>query len=361
MSTGTIGSAAGRWQALDALRGLTIAGMILVNNPGVWDKCWPLLKHAQWDGLTLADLVFPFFLFIMGGSLQLASERQLQKGIERLEIFKHGMVRGAKLFLIGLALGLTWDWHLDSFRILGVLQRIGLVYVICLIFYLWVPKSGWWIYTGLMIAGGILLQHLLITPPYLNLYANVDGAILGNHAYSATKPLDPEGILSTLPAVCSGLLGIISVQFMKSGNSRGWISLAIGLLAVAYTLDMSTLLPINKTIWTASFALATAGYATLLLGLASWWEHQGGGGLVWKTLVPTGLNPIGIYVASELGHHIFQRPWFSDYSIKNYYYMGLHPVFEPSGFTSLLWSLTMVAIWLLVAQWMNLRKVYFKV
>lgn len=351
-----------RWQSLDALRGLTIAGMILVNNPGQWGATWPILKHAAWDGITLADFVFPFFLFIMGASLHLATARQLAKGMTPQQIFQKGVVRALKLIGIGIGLGLVWNAQLDSFRILGVLQRIGLVYLGCLAFYLWVPQRLWVWYMAMVSAGAWLLYMLMMQYPYINVYAVVDTWALGSHIYAPKYPPDPEGIVSTLTAMLSGMAGIQVCKLMLAPEKRGqWLAVGLSMLLMGVVLHLTAVLPINKVLWSPSFVLVTAGMATLLLGGAAVLEQNQQGNALWRVLVPVGLNPILVYTLSELGQHVTGKAWAFDKSLKQLFAQTLNSISPFLGFNSFLWSALLVAFWVAVAHALHARRLYWKV
>ncbi len=274
-------TAATRDFSLDAFRGLTVVLMVIVNVQGSGDDAFSLLNHAEWDGLTFADLVFPWFLFIVGLSAPLALERP---GFEP----RWGVIlrRAALLFLIGVLL--AWlirpRFEFHDIRIAGVLQRIAIVYVACAAVLLWRP--GW--RTAAALALLALAAHtalILLVPapgvaiPSLAAGEGISGWLdehfLPGRVYR--KTWDPEGILSTLPAIASGLIGVSVMRWVRSGSQNPVEGRLAG-LAIMMTiagLVVSMIVPINKALWTASFTLVTAG-----LGLAVWMGLR----LIWASI-----------------------------------------------------------------------------
>ena len=287
-----------RLLALDALRGLTITAMILVNNPGSWSYVYAPLRHADWHGWTLTDLIFPFFIVIVGMSLQLSLQQVHLTS--KLAIVRQGALRSLKLFALGLFLALFYynfrdanysyiEQKLLALRWLGVLQRIGLVYFITLLIVLYCASRGrilWLIglcavYLAAMLfvpyqdAQGNQFRGLLLFGN--NFAAWLDHTVLGaNHVYyrSATPfAFDPEGLWSTLPAVASCLSGVLLAQWLQAERSlvqkiRGL--LLCGVVAVWLAELWHFSLPINKSLWTPSFVLLSSGYCAIALAACLW-------------------------------------------------------------------------------------------
>ncbi|WP_149980360.1 acyltransferase family protein [Pseudoalteromonas rhizosphaerae] len=289
-----------RLLALDVLRGLTITAMILVNNPGNWlYMYWPL-KHADWHGLTPTDLIFPFFIFIVGMSITLSVNAMQAKGITKQSILRSGVVRTVKLVALGWFLALfyynfrdpnfSWlDERLAGIRIMGVLQRIGLVYLIALACYLYIkPKYIALTFVSLLIGYGALMIYTPYSLPngeivkglWLhgnNLSAWLDNLLLGaNHVYYATaKPLafDPEGILSTLPAIATALSGILCGYYISTEKNLGKqvrIFTLVAITSIVCGCLLSLLIPINKALWTPSYVIISSGLAMLCYALCSY-------------------------------------------------------------------------------------------
>ena len=266
-----------RINSIDAVRGLTVAAMLLVNNAGDWSHIYPWFEHAHWHGCTPADFIFPTFLLIVGVSLQLALGRQLDSDagpLARKALARAVLLRGARIFLLGLALNVISTLLMDGqpFRLLGVLQRIGICFAAAglLAIYVRDARAQWAIlvaillgYWGLLAAGGSL-------EPHLNLADRIDTALLGplSYQYDAATGLahEPEGILSTLPSLATVILGLRAGAWLRAGRIR---HLAIGgVVALAAGGVWSLLLPLNKQLWTSSFVLWTGGFGMLAIALA---------------------------------------------------------------------------------------------
>src|SRR5438105_9352819 len=248
-----------RLRSLDAFRGLTIAAMVLVNNPGTWVAVYAPLKHARWHGLTPTDVIFPFFLFIVGVAIPLS-----QPGAGRV------LRRAAVIFALGIVLnGLPgFDWA--SIRIPGVLQRIALCYLIAAVLFL---TTGW--RTQAIVTAALLLGYwgaMTLVPvpgygrgdlgPEANLAAWLDRGLLGPHIWRAARVYDPEGILSTVPAIGTTLAGALTGRWLAGdrGPASTLRGLAIaGILCAGAGLAWSMWFRINKALWTSSYALFTAG------------------------------------------------------------------------------------------------------
>jgi len=265
-----------RLSSLDAFRGFTIAAMVLVNNPGDWSHLYSQLEHAEWNGWTFTDWIFPFFLFIGGVSMALSLGRLAEAGANKPALLAKLAKRALLIFLIGFALNLIPHFHFGAVRIPGVLQRIALctllaapivvycawraqlawivallaVYSVCM---LWVPVPG--------IGAGVL-------EPGKDFGAWIDRALLGGHLWARSIIWDPEGLFSTLPALCSQLIGVLAGRWLLARGSEAdktvWMLLAgLLLLWLGAILDV-ILMPINKSLWTPSFCLFTSGWALLL-------------------------------------------------------------------------------------------------
>jgi len=240
-----------RRMSIDVMRGLTVAGMILVNMPGSWTHVYPALRHADWHGLTLADLVFPWFLFVMGAVIPL-SLRPGEGAVLRV------LRRAAILFAIGIALALLPDFDVASLRVAGVLQRIAVVYAICALLALYASPRGWFV-----LFVGLLLGYWALLAPWgyeagTNMAARIDRALLPGAMYRGDW--DPEGLASTLPAIASALAGMLA---MTLGGR--WRIAAAGMMMLGAGLMWSLVFPLNKNLWTSSYVLVTAGLGALLL------------------------------------------------------------------------------------------------
>jgi len=299
----------GRLRSLDAFRGLTIAGMLLVNNPGSWAHVYPPLDHAAWNGWTPTDLVFPFFLFIVGIAVSLSLGRRVTEGTPRRELIRKIVVRGAIIFLLGLLLNGFPFYHLATIRIMGVLQRIAVVYVAtALLFLTTTPRVQQWVSVGLLLGYWAALRYIPvpgagvgILAPDGNLPQYVDRVVLGAHRWKLDW--DPEGILSTLPAIVTCLLGVACGRWLLSNRSGA--AKVVGLLTWGSGgVILGTLwgfwFPINKNLWTSSYVLLSAGFASIVLGACYWViELRGWTRWAWPWFV-LGSNAILAFVLSGL-------------------------------------------------------------
>jgi len=311
-----MGTQSSRLVSLDAFRGATIAGMILVNNPGTWEHVYPQLRHAAWHGWTFTDFIFPFFLWIVGVAMTFSFARRVEEGADTGKLFVHVVRRSAIIFALGLFLngfpfGLIGDreFSLATFRIPGVLQRIAICYLVvgALLLRTGVRAQVRWL-VGLL-AGYWLAVRLIPVPgygagvlePMGNLVWFIDSKLLAGHTWvhAPAAGFDPEGILSTIPAIGTALFGVLTGHWLRSGRPReelaGWMFVAGNLLLLlGVILDMS--LPINKNLWTSTYSIFMAGWALVCFSTIYWLidvkKFQG-----WaKPFVVYGMNAIAIYV-----------------------------------------------------------------
>lgn len=318
---------ADRLLALDLFRGITITAMILVNNPGSWAHIYAPLRHAEWHGWTPTDLIFPFFIFIVGVSMQLSLSKQQRSRPAQL---LSGSLRSLKLIALGLMLALAYynlrdpnfDWveqRLQALRYPGVLQRIGVVYFISLLLVLLLAWRGR-LLAALLLCGVYLLAMFGLTyqddagNSYRGLleYGNnfaawLDHRLLGpNHLlYRSATPFsfDPEGLWSTLPAISSCLAGVLTAQYLQQPGaltSKIKTLLLFGVAAVLLAELWHGWLPINKALWTPSFVLLSTGYAWLVLALSLWLCDIRGYRRWTAPFVVFGANAILFFVAAGL-------------------------------------------------------------
>ncbi|MXX68199.1 MAG: DUF5009 domain-containing protein [Gemmatimonadales bacterium] len=291
----------GRVVSLDAFRGLTIASMILVNNPGSWSYVYAPLAHAEWHGWTPTDLIFPYFLFIVGVAIPFSFSRRLAEGADRGRLFRHVVRRSLMLIGLGLAMRAIPDFDVFDMRLYGVLQRIGLVYCAAAALYLWGSARLRWAALGILLFGYWALVAGDLSPDG-NLGARIDRFIMGDRLWQGTW--DPEGLLSTLPAIGTSLLGIFCGEWLRSDRSgiklsRGmWIA---GAWLVVLGLAWDMVFPINKNLWSSSYVLFTAGTALLLFGAMYWIVDAKRLRGAWVTpFVIYGMNSIAVFVASGM-------------------------------------------------------------
>lgn len=364
-----------RLMSLDLFRGATIALMILVNNAGDEPSSYWPLKHAEWNGWTPTDLVFPFFLFIVGVAMAFSFSSRLQRGASRRELFGHVLWRGLALFAVGMFLnGFPHQYQPASWRVYGVLQRIAICYVISAMLALWADWRGWMVTIVACLLGYWILMRFVPVPgfgvptrdiplldPDRNLAAWLDRRLLAGHLYEGTR--DPEGVLSTIPAVATSLLGMLTGQWLRSPRSARHKALGMALFGLAGVFAGEILnlgFPINKKLWTSSYVVLTAGLALLCLALCYWivdvkrWRGR------WtKPLLVFGMNAIAAYVFAEIISHLLDH--MHNRSGLSWQEMIYQPVFAPlanPANASLLYALAYVLIcWL--AMWLLYRKGIF--
>lgn len=310
-----------RLTSLDVFRGITIAAMILVNMAGVSDQVYPLLLHADWNGCTPTDLVFPFFLFIVGVAMSFSlskytdfSKYSLNKGGWR-GLYSRIIRRSLLLFSFGLLLNGFWNYDWNNIRIMGILQRISLTYLLATLIVLNLPRKGQWLIAFLLLISYWLAMSFFSVPGYGignltrdgNLGAYIDRLIIGTaHLYKGDNFNylgDPEGLFSTIPAVVSVLFGYFVGEWLRKQtvNSRTSISLLIvGLSCLVIGQVWGIWFPINKKLWTSSYVVFTTGWALLLL--AACYELVEIRSLRrWvKPFEIMGLNAIFVFIASVL-------------------------------------------------------------
>jgi predicted acyltransferase len=307
---------AGRLVSLDIFRGFVIGFMILVNDPGDGPSSYWPLKHAEWNGWTPTDLVFPFFVFIVGVAMAFSFSSRLGRGEPRFQLLRHVLWRGAVLFALGVLLnGLGARYHLDHWRIYGVLQRIAICYVITAALELWVGwraqlavavaclATYWILMRYVPVPGfGIPTRDIPLLDPDRNLAAWLDRKLLMGHLYEHTR--DPEGVISTIPAIATSLLGLLTGRWLRSSRAPSVKTLAMigaGAAAVVMGKIMDLWFPINKKLWTSSYVVFTAGLALLCLALCYWVVDVRQKRGAWtKPILVFGMNAIAAYFFSEI-------------------------------------------------------------
>lgn len=364
-----------RYLALDVLRGMTVALMILVNTPGSWSHIYAPLQHAKWNGCTPTDLVFPFFLFVVGVSM-FFSFSKYGNTLNKESLLKIGK-RTLLIFAIGLFLNSFPQWATDysKLRIMGVLQRIALAYGIGAVIVLASPRK-YLPYIG----GAILLfywglMHILGGSDPFSLEGNAtiafDSAILGvNHLYKGFGiPFDPEGLLSTIPTVVTVILGYLVGALVKEAEKTSVPKklLIVGIAAVALGLVWAFFFPINKPIWTSSYVLYAAGWACSVLAFLIWVIDLKGYSKWTSFFVVFGMNPLFIFALSGLWAKIFGRmihiamPDGSSLSGSGWLYSQ---VFEPLAGDingSLLYAISHVVFFWMIGYVLYKRKIFIKV
>ncbi len=403
----------GRLMSLDVFRGVTIASMMLVNNPGSWSHIYTPFDHAEWNGWTFTDTIFPFFLWIVGVAIPLSTSRRLEQGQSRRQLFLHALRRAAIIFALGFflnsfnffidgslsRLGLAGWLHnyLTNVRIPGVLQRIAVCYLIATLIFLRTSIRGQVTWTAALLLGYWVL--MLFAPFPVNVHGQtryisgvfekgdnfsayvdnlvLNGSVIGTHVWKTAKTWDPEGIVSTIPAIATCLFGILTGHLLRSRRraeeKTAWLMVA-GALLMWLGEIMNLWLPINKNLWTSSYSVFMAGLAMICLGVYYWFIDVKGCRTLVKPFAIYGMNAITVFVlAGVLGRlslEIKIGPADNSVALKTWLYHRLcapfaspdtAPVFgflaSPKN-ASLLWALMYIA-GLYVVAWVMYRKKWF--
>jgi predicted acyltransferase len=357
-----------RLDSVDALRGLAIAGMIVVNNPGTWSAVYPPLRHAEWHGWTYTDTIFPFFLFVVGVSLALSLGARRAAGASAGATLGRTALRAAILVALGLLLNLAGYLALDRehFRIPGVLQRIGLcVLAAGAIHLLGGARAAALGAVALLLGYGVLLSAGSLDPEG-NLPAQLDRAVFGPHVWNGV--FDPEGLLATLPAIATTLLGTLAGDRLRSGPSRRAVAglLAAGAAAVGAGLLASRLLPINKNLWTPPYALLMAGLSAITLALCIGIVDLAGVRRPFAPLFWLGRNAIAAFVLSSLTATAMLAvrvagPDGKPRSLWTAIHRGVFARFEDPRLGSLLFALAYLALWVAVCGVLYRKRIFVKV
>jgi predicted acyltransferase len=314
-----------RFLSLDVVRGITIAFMIMVNNNG-GPGSWHFMNHAEWNGLTPTDLVFPTFAFVIGVSIVFAFGARLAKGADRGQLARHTVQRAIILIIFGIIVNSFPFFHLEHMRFYGVLQRLAVCYLICGLFYLYDQRASTkWVALAAVLVGYWVLVRWTPIPgigmpgrdvPFMDMNQNlvswIDRHLFPHHLYLYAPDhngRDPEGLLSDLPALGTTLMGVLAGIWLRSNRTvkaktAGLAAASVCSLAVGYLWSLE--FPLNKNMWTSSFVLVAGGYSLAVLTLAFWAVEQmnwrKGWTYVWLVF---GSNAIAAYMFSELMPGIF--------------------------------------------------------
>ena len=300
-----------RLVSLDVFRGITIAGMVLVNNPGSWEHIYWPLEHAAWHGWTPTDLVFPFFLFIVGVSIPLAFAKRLESGGSKRDLYLKIIKRTLIIFAIGLFLNGLPYFRLAEYRIPGVLQRIAVCYFFASIIFLNTKVR-----TQIAIAIGLLVFYWLLVklvpaPGFAagdltkegSLPSYVDRVVFGKHVWAQAKVYDPEGLLSTIPAIATSLIGVLTGTWLRTEKTRYEKAagmFVVGAVCVAIGWACNSFFVINKALWTSSYVFFTGGLALQFLSICYWLIDIKGYRRWAKPFEVFGLNAIALYVVADV-------------------------------------------------------------
>ncbi|HZV35253.1 MAG TPA: DUF5009 domain-containing protein [Verrucomicrobiae bacterium] len=382
-----------RLMSLDVFRGATIASMMLVNNPGTWNAIYPQLDHAEWNGWTFTDVIFPFFIWIAGVAVPLSTAKRLERGETRATLFTHALRRAVILFALGFFLaffsylingsyakaGGFSPWFADigaNIRIMGVLQRIAICYLVATTIFLSTRLRGQITSLIALLAGYWLLMKLVPVPGHGagvltkdgNFSAYVDQIVLGQHTWHAL-PWDPEGIVSTLPAIATCLFGILTGQLLLIKRSveqkTGWLFTAGNLLMLAGAV-MNIWLPINKNLWTSSYSVFMAGLAMNVFAVLYWLIDVKGHERWARPFAIYGLNAITVFMLSGLIGRVLleikvtdaagQNVALKNYLFETFFNAPLSRLGLDAKLCSLSWAVAFMLFLYLVAYVMHRRK-----
>ena len=368
-----------RLVSLDVFRGFTIAFMILVNNNGDQSHAYSQLKHADWNGWTATDLVFPTFLFLLGVSIVFAFESRLSRGTSKKTIFLSALRRAIVLFLIGLVINGFPYFHLSSLRIYGVLQRIALCFLIAAALYLWtrrlsikiaivvVALLGYWILLRWVPVPGFGFPgvNALLFDPRANLTAYVDRCVLPGRLYNGFR--DPEGLVSTMPALATTLLGVLTGIWLRSKRSASqkniWMMIA-GVVAIGLGLIWNQWFPINKNLWTSSYVLFAGGCSLVGLAICYWAieikEWKRGWTDFWLVF---GTNAITVYVISELLNPVLNiiRVHDGKLTLQRYIFLKVFAPIHNLPIASLLYAICFMLVCFLPGAILYRKRIFLKV
>jgi len=376
----------GRVESLDFFRGLAIMGMIIVNNPGgSGDQAYAPLKHAEWNGWTPTDLIFPFFLFAVGVSMVYSFASRRKRGESRPRLLLHVLRRGAILFAIGLFLNGYPAWpnhyHFATLRLVGVMQRIAICYVIASIIMMWCSTRGriaavaaclvgyWVLMRFVPVPGyGVPTRDVPLLDPAGNLSGWLDRALYSAHMHH--QPFDSEGSLSTIPAIGTTLIGVLTGEWLRSSVSAARKAagmVVFGVIGVVFGEIFNIWFPINKKLWTSSYVLLHCGFALVLLALCYWvldikqWHGR------WTIPVEVfGVNAIAAYILSEVGGTGLERLMLhladgSSMSFQDFVYeRWLAPLASPAN-ASLIYSVAFLAACGVILWPLYRKRIYIKI
>ncbi len=391
-----------RLLSLDVFRGMTVAGMLLVNDPGTWSAIFPPLEHAEWNGWTPTDLIFPFFLFIVGITTYVSLSARRARGDDNSAIVKQILRRGLIIYLLGFAMAMfpfyqwgsidtipnagAWDrilFRIEHVRILGVLPRIAIVYVCAALLTLKTTVKQqiliiagllfgyWFAMTLIPVPGENVIGALLLHTKDRNLAAYLDRAILGtNHTWIGSVTFDPEGPMSTIPAIATAMLGVLAGRWIalreKSLLERIAGLFAMGSVGMMLGLMWNWSFPINKNLWTSSYVVFTAGMACVALATVMWIVDYTNVKWWTKPFVVFGVNPIVAFVGSGVMARLIYTLWHVNYAgkptaVQDAIYQSVFLPWLPPRVASLAFAITFVLLWYVILLVLYRRKIILKV
>lgn len=350
-----------RLASLDALRGCTVAAMLLVNDPGDWGHVYTPLDHSPWNGCTPTDLIFPFFLFVVGVSSALSLVPRLAQGIAPGQLARTALWRALRIVVLGVLINMLAWWWMPGvhMRLPGVLQRIGICFAFTALFALYTKPRVQWVsivvlllgYAGLLELGGSLDR-------WVNIVSRTDTAVFGHFVYlidpATGRGHDPEGLLSTLPSIATALLGLRMGSWLRADKLK--LLVLAGVVMLMLGIVWSLALPLNKNLWTPSFVLWCAGWSTLALWLFHVLIDRHGWPPIGRRF---GVNAIAAYAGSELMQIVLPALGWQDPLYQHVFANGITPLAGPYV-ASLAYAVVFVAFWWVIVWTMDRRKWYVK-
>jgi predicted acyltransferase len=368
-----------RLLSLDVFRGMTVAGMVLVNNPGSWAAIYWPLEHAPWNGWTPTDLIFPFFVFIVGVSIAFAFAKRIETSQSQRDLYFKIARRTLIIFGLGLLLAAIPYFPLSTLRIPGVLQRIAVCYFFASIIFL---KTRWRSQVVIVISLCVVYWFLMTrinVPGYGvgdlgmegNLAAFIDRKILGPHIWKAGRVYDPEGILSTIPAIATALIGVLTGSWLRTEKTRSEKVAGMfvgGAVCVAIGWAWNAWFPINKALWTSSYVFFTGGLALQFLALCYWLIDIQGYKRWAKPFEIFGVNALPLFFFSGLlakamidRHWNFVRPAGTKGNLWSFIFdHGFATWLEPKN-ASLAFALCYILFWLFLMWLLYRKRIFIKV
>jgi predicted acyltransferase len=365
-----------RLVSLDVFRGITIAGMVLVNNPGTWSSIYWPLEHAQWHGWTPTDLVFPFFLFIVGVAIPLAFGRRIESGGSMRDLYWKVIKRTLIILTLGEFLAGFPYFQLSTIRIPGVLQRIAVCYLFAAIIFLKTKIRTQVIVTVALIVGYWLLMTRLHAPGFAvgdlskegSLASFVDRTIFGPHIWRAGKVYDPEGLLSTIPAIATTLFGVLTGRWLRTGKSQYEKVTGLfvaGACCVVIGWCWNPFFPINKSLWTSSYVFFTGGLALEFLALCYFVvdikQYQS-----WsRPFRVFGVNAIVLFVGTGVMARLMgliKLPWgAAQISLQGWIFQKIFLPWADPFNASLAYAIVFILLWLGLMWILYSRKIFIKI
>jgi predicted acyltransferase len=357
--------------SIDVFRGLTMMAMILVNNPGTWEHVYPVLRHAHWHGCTPTDLIFPFFLFIVGMAIPFALGKRRQSGQPKRGIITKIIKRSVLIFALGLLFYLFPQFDFANMRIPGVLQRIAIVYLFASLLFLFFKERSLRNITLIILLGYWALMTLVPVPghgqpnlnPDTNLAAWFDFQLMEGHMWQEKS--DPEGLLSTLPSIATAILGMLAGIFIRSRKEdyQKVSGLMIGgALLTLVGLAWDLVFPINNALWTSSYVLYTEGLALSTFGIIYWLVDVKKSRKWITPFTAYGANCLAVYLASGFMASGFYAIQMQDgRSLHQYLYENLFTSWLSPINASFAWAFSLIIFWLIPLLILYRKKIFIKI